>query len=205
MNLARWQKLYRKLEVNSPEGECDSLLAAWSEKHRAYHTLQHLGECLTHLDEHSISLNDRDAAAIELALWYHDAVYKTRASDNERRSADWAVKTLKECGADEELQVLVESLIMATCHGFKPEGHLPQFIVDIDLAILGAGEERFNEYEQQVRQEYRWVPGLLYRRKRSELLQHFLDMPQIYNTPEFSPLEEQARRNLKSSILRLKG
>jgi predicted metal-dependent HD superfamily phosphohydrolase len=52
----------------------------------------------------------------------------------------------------------VYSLIMATRHGEQPQESTHQWVVDIDLAILGAEPERFKEYEKQVRQEYKWVP-----------------------------------------------
>ena len=39
-------------------------------------------------------------------------------------------------------------------------------LIDIDLSILGAPPARFAEYEQQIRAEYAWVPGILFRPKR---------------------------------------
>ena len=80
-----------------------------------------------------------------------------------------------------------------------------RLLVDIDLAILGAAPERFDEYEVQVRQEYAWVPGPLFRRKRREILQGFLDRPCIYTTEPFrTRFELQARSNLQRSVARLK-
>ena len=74
-------------------------------------------------------------------------------------------------------------------------------MVDIDLAILGANCQRFSEYEQQVRQEYHFVPDWLFRHERKKILRHFLKRPQIYATDYFYQLlEKQARANLESTL-----
>jgi predicted metal-dependent HD superfamily phosphohydrolase len=44
----------------------------------------------------------------------------------------------------------------------------------VDLSILGAETPRFDQYEQQVRDEYGWVPGPIYRHKRKAILESFL-------------------------------
>ena len=49
------------------------------------HTLQHISECLSHFEQVQDLLED--ARAVELALWFHDAVYNPKASDNEACSA----------------------------------------------------------------------------------------------------------------------
>jgi predicted metal-dependent HD superfamily phosphohydrolase len=49
-------------------------LLARREPQRRYHTLQHLRECLGHLE--AVLDQVPDPAAIELALWFHDAVYE---------------------------------------------------------------------------------------------------------------------------------
>lgn len=119
---------------------------------------------------------------------------------NEARSADWAVEALARAGADVDVQQRVRALIMATCHHAEPLGDDARLLVDIDLAILGADPARFAEYDAQVREEYRWVPGWLYRRKRREVLAGFLDRPAIYGTERFRErLEGRARENLRNS------
>ena len=79
-----------------------------------------------------------------------------------------------------------------------------ELVVDIDLATLGADEERFEAYDRDVRKEYAWVPGFLYRRKRREVLQAFLERPRIYATnAAHAELEAPARRNLTAALSRL--
>ena len=62
--------------------------------------------------------------------------------------------------------------ILATAHhGTQPDlNHEDdqdlKWVLDIDLGILSADAERFQEYERQIRMEYRHVPLLIYRCKR---------------------------------------
>ena len=74
-------------------------------------------------------------------------------------------------------------------------------VVDVDLSILGREPSDFERYEKAVREEYKWVPGPLFRRKRIAILQSFLDRPVIYGTDYFRELyETQARVNLEWAI-----
>src|SRR5262245_18351172 len=70
----------------------DHLVAAYSEPQRHYHTLRHLDEVLRTVGK----LRDycHDPAAVELAVWFHDAVYDPRGQDNEARSAQLADERL---------------------------------------------------------------------------------------------------------------
>jgi predicted metal-dependent HD superfamily phosphohydrolase len=85
---------------------------------------------------------------------------------------------------------------MATRHDAVPVDADAQLLVDIDLSILGAERERFDEYERQIRAEYAFVPALIFNAKRRQILRSFLDRPRIYSTPAFSVLEATARANL---------
>lgn len=88
-SVERWQQTWSHLGDAPPPGLIEELLAAYGEPHRAYHTVQHLTECFAHLD--SSPRGPRDPASVELALWFHDAIYDTKAADNEARSAECTV------------------------------------------------------------------------------------------------------------------
>ena len=62
------------------------LFCAYTEPHRYYHTLQHIAECLVRF--HTIRHLATNPSEIEVALWFHDAIYDTRRDDNEVRSAE---------------------------------------------------------------------------------------------------------------------
>lgn len=196
---ASWQRTSRNLVVDLPDTLYQQLLAAWSEPQRHYHGLQHLQECIAHLD--AVIGQAQHPGELELAIWLHDAVYMPRLAGNERRSAEWAGRELQAAGAAPEVCQRVEALIMATCHDAIPREPDQQLLVDIDLAILGADPLRFAEYQQQVRAEYHWVPGPLYRVKRRAVLQGFLQRPVIYSTPYFlRHFEQAARHNLQAAL-----
>jgi predicted metal-dependent HD superfamily phosphohydrolase len=100
----------------------------------------------------------------------------------------------------------IRSHIMATRHvGVSPDDD-GRLVVDIDLAILGSDPTRYAEFERDVRKEYRWVPGIVYRRKRAEILQSFIDRPRIYHWEAVHErFEAQARRNVSQAIRALQG
>ena len=203
MEFGRWQSLMARLGLVAHRDTFDALHAAYSEPHRAYHTSEHIAACLRHLDEAADLAGAPDE--IEIALWFHDAVYKTRAKDNERRSARWAGEFLTLAGAPDEVASRVERLIVATEHSTVPRDPDAALLVDIDLAILGSPPDAYRVFETNIRREYKWVPGPLYRRKRAEVLGSFLARPRIYANDRFRDcLEVTARNNLTEAIAGLR-
>ncbi|MBC5766317.1 HD domain-containing protein [Ramlibacter albus] len=205
VTLASWRRMWGELGVPTPDELLfRRLVAAWSEPWRHYHSLQHLRECLELLDA-SRDLAWRPAE-IEMALWFHDAVYEPRRDDNEARSAQWAreaaVAAVLSPGATESICTLV----MATKDHAPSTDCDTQLLLDIDLAILGAAPARFAESTTQVREEYAHVPEPQWREGRARVLQSFLDREQIYGTPQFRAAREQrARENLAASLRTLAG
>lgn len=180
------------------------LVSAYQEPQRKYHTLQHLSECLMLLSQHRGLAVEPDE--VEMALWFHDAIYDAMAHDNEVRSAEWAARELSDAGVSAARIERVVQHILATRHSVLPEGRDQELLVDIDLAILGAERLRFQAFERQVREEYAWVPEPLFRQKRAEVLEGFLGRPQLYRTPALrEALEAQARVNLAGAIAVLRG
>lgn len=196
----RWRRTWSFLDVAPPVRLLAELVAAYAEPHRAYHTLQHLSECFAHRDACPIA--PEDPAALELALWFHDAIYDTKRDDNEVRSAEWARRALADLPVD-RLDRL-EQLILVTRHAADPTTPDQELLLDIDLSILGADAARFEEYEAQVRSEYAWVPEAAYRDARGRILRGFLARPVLFHTADFSQrFEAQARINLRRSLDRL--
>jgi predicted metal-dependent HD superfamily phosphohydrolase len=201
----RWAKLWREIGAKDDGlAVYQELVALYSEPHRHYHNLKHIADCLDEFD--GARHGARHPLAIELAIWFHDAIYAPRAPDNEEKSAELAEKRITEAGGDEELRASVTALVMATkSHGRSAHGSSP-FICDVDLSIFGKPESRFWEYEAQIRKEYDWVPIAIFAAKRSEILEKFLACGRIYSTQQFfDRYEKQARANLQASVQKLRN
>ena len=201
--LARWQSAWRQLGASDADEDLfQRLVACYSEPHRKYHTLQHLNECFAHLE--SVRSIAERPGEVELGLWFHDAIYKTSRKDNEERSAEWARDSARAGGLSEDQANRIFGLVMITKHNAVPVGRDAEVLVDVDLGILGSAPARFDEYEGQVREEYPWVPGPLYRKERRRILQEFANRPTIYRTDYFrAAYEAQARDNIARSLARL--
>ncbi len=200
----RWAATWSSLGLRPDPGLRDALLARLDEPGRYYHTSRHLAECLAEFDRAAPLA--RRPAEVALAIWFHDAIYDPRRTDNEELSAAWARQALTAAGAAPEVVDRVGRLILATRHTVVPADQDARLLADIDLAILGATPERYAEYERQIRQEYAWMPEPAFRAGRSAVLRAFLARESIYCTPHFRDrLEARARHNLLGSLARLEG
>lgn len=184
--------------------ELDNVLERYAEPHRAYHTLRHIEHCLAELDA-AQEIVFFDIRTLELAIWYHDVIYDTKSKGNEEASALLARRVLPGHGFAPDFVQAVSRMITDTAHEDSPiENYNSKLMLDIDLAILGQPEERFDEYEREVRTEYGWVSEEAFRAGRTAILQKFLDRPTLYRLPYFQrKYEAQARKNLARSIEQL--
>jgi predicted metal-dependent HD superfamily phosphohydrolase len=179
------------------------LASRYAEPHRFYHTGQHLAECFERWSE--LRERARHPAEVEVALWFHDAVYDTHSDSNESRSADLALDATQSLGVDAMSAQRIYDLILITRHAMMPVGQDAPLIVDTDLAILGAESVRFVEYEHQVRKEYAWVPENVFRERRAKVLRGFLERPYIFSTDLFrARYESRARENIRQSLAALR-
>ena len=201
----KWIEFWQKLGVkNNPAPYFTELETRYSEPHRAYHNLAHVADCLEEFEP--VKHLARDPLAVEMAIWYHDAVYDPRAKDNEERSAKLATRVGNKISLPSPLNQRVKNLILATKKHDASLDPDAAVLVDVDLSILGRGPRRFDEYENQIRQEYGWVSDEAFAAGRKAVLDSFLTRPVIYSTEIFmNKYEQQARENLKRSIVKLQN
>jgi predicted metal-dependent HD superfamily phosphohydrolase len=205
LDRSRWTGLWNRLGA---QGDGLSIFrgleAAYAEPARAYHTAEHIRDCLAQFDlsRHTARRPDE----VEAAIWFHDAVYLPPASDNEDRSARLAQTSLAEAGAPLEVTQRVAALVLATQHLSIPREPDAALLCDIDLSILGRAPDVFDEFERRIRQEYAWVPEPAYRGARAEILAGFLRRRSIFQTDYFRDrYEAPARANLARIVKELGG
>ncbi|CEJ12957.1 hypothetical protein BN1110_03264 [bacterium YEK0313] len=183
------------------------LSSLYAEPGRFYHGLDHIASLLALARANRARIDDSDA--VEAAIWFHDAVYDAKRSDNEALSAALARERL--AGRCEARRLArIATMIEATA-GHEPPvfgdaaaEHDAALFLDMDLAILGAAPATFDAYEAAVRREYAHVPDADWRAGRAAVLRRFLAREAIYRTAIFrSDREQAARDNLRRSLERL--
>jgi predicted metal-dependent HD superfamily phosphohydrolase len=182
-----------------------ALSAAYREPHRAYHTARHLGACLRLLDVPEVRALAAHVSEVEAAIWFHDAVYDTRASDNEEQSARMLEASLLGAGVADDVVARAAAHVRAT-KDHATDAADGALLVDLDLAILGESPEAFAQFERGIRDEYGWVDEAAYAAGRAAVLRRFEERPWIYATPLFRErYEDKARANLAASLRALSG
>ena len=186
-------------QMQLPETWMNELARRYSEPHRRYHTLTHITELLSLLDE--FELDDRDS--VEAAVWFHDAIYDTHASDNEARSADLAETALRELRFP-NIEAVRAMIVATASHDAAALTRDGRLFLDADLSILGSPPERYREYAEAIRGEYEWVPRPQFAAGRSAILRRLLERPALYLTAEMQArFEAQARENVARELTAL--
>ena len=183
----------------------------YSEHQRAYHTLQHIQQLFGQFEQIKHHLNELNIIA--LAMYYHDVIYEPTRSDNELKSAEFAVDVLGPYLNAEQCQHIYALIMMTANHkinkfdewsGIAKEKNSysdAAYLLDMDLSILGASWPEYEKYAKAVRQEYIHVSMADYCVGRTEVLKGLLAHPKLYLTDHYyEQSETQARDNIKREI-----
>jgi predicted metal-dependent HD superfamily phosphohydrolase len=111
---SEWQSLVETYGATTDlvDRLCNRLVEHYSEKGRAYHNLSHIKALL----DISITCKTdiQNYQAVFFAIWFHDAIYNTKANDNEEQSAELAVQALTQLGIAEDTILPVQKMILAS-------------------------------------------------------------------------------------------
>lgn len=180
--------------------------AGYSEPARAYHNWAHIEAMLAGLDKMS-RMADLDAGQrdeIELAIFFHDAVYDPLLKDNEAQSASlFRQMAAKHGDFATESAGRVADMIGATAEHKPGADPAEQVLLDLDLAVLGSSAETYRDYVSAVRREYAFVSDSDWRAGRAAVMRRFLERQHIYQTSQMATREPAARANIENEIKNL--
>jgi predicted metal-dependent HD superfamily phosphohydrolase len=179
----------------------EELLDRWGEQHRRYHTPTHLLAVLEALDVLLDPPDDALRRPVLLAAWFHDAVYQGAAGDDERASADLAVKRLAGLIPSSEVRE-VERLVLLTIGHDPAEGdRAGQLLCDADLAVLGGSESEYQGYAAAVREEYAHIPDAAFIEGRRSVLTQLIALDPLFRTATGRQRwADRALRNLRHEL-----
>ncbi len=174
------------------------LRSAYMESHRHYHSIAHIQDCMHSLDTVREALDDPDA--VELALYFHDAVYRIGAADNEARSADMAASLLRH-GMDDARLERIQTLILDTRHNGAASSVDGQYLADVDLCAFGRPWAQFALDLPLLRAEAPHLSDETFHRGRNGFLRRFIERGYIFQSPLFRQRHEaQARANVLQAL-----
>lgn len=189
----------------------EDLLRRWADPARRYHSTTHLVELFWGLEEieEAGEVSAEDATVGRIAGWLHDAVYDPTAPPgrNEAESVELAARLLPTVALTPAAVSRVASLVRMT-DGHKlaavDDDALAAAFHDADLVIFAATAERFDAYDDLVREEYAHVPEDAFRDGRRAILEDFLGRDRLYATDHaHAQWDGPARVNLRRAVDRL--
>ena len=139
-----------------------ALVAAWSEPHRTYHSVQHLRDILDRVEELGPYADDPDS--VRLAAWYHDSIY-AGLPDDEERSARRAEQELSRLGVAPDTVNEVARLVRLTItHDPAAGDRNGEVLSDADLAPLAVSRDLYQLNSAAIRAEYPHIPDEVFRK-----------------------------------------
>ncbi|CAM4111564.1 MULTISPECIES: hypothetical protein [Flavobacterium] len=173
---------------------------AYSQKKRYYHNLTHLENMMLSFNKYQSEIQMKNEVCY--AIFYHDIVYNAKKTDNELKSAEFALSILpKEVTIN---RTLVFDMIVATKQHQQNENKDTNWLIDFDLEILAKDWDNYKAYYEQIRKEYKIYPDFLYKPGRKKALQHFLESTNLFQTETYRTLyETKARENIRKEIAQL--
>ena len=146
-----------------------------------------------------------DPAAVRLAAWFHDAVYRGEPGADEENRALLAELVLARLSWRPERVAEVGRLVRLTAdHGGIAGNDLNAAVLaDADLAVLASAGPEYEAYTRAVQQEYAHVPDDLFAAGRAQILTRLLRSGSLFRTPAARRWTARAEANLMAELAAL--
>ncbi len=208
------------------------ILNAYNEINRFYHTADHLVYSFDILDKLFPTLEVDIAPSVEMALWFHDYYYDEKPDGERRsaikaikilnelgayHSGSFKDYLLDRTTYDKNGEVIEKEMpkpsskfflnlfdmICRTNHQDSEFVDRPtRILLDVDLAILAADENIYDEYAKNIRKEYSWCLDKDYYEGRKFVLNNFLNR-HLFRTKECEDagFEKRAKGNIRRELV----
>lgn len=191
--LNRWVKLFPHTSLDRSLQVFDTLWQLYGQSTRRYHGIAHIAASLKVRDRYFPNA-DR---AVELAIWFHDAIYVAGDPDNEQLSGMLAEMCLTYLGEPAEVRAEVRKMIECTKHHIG-HTHNEDILCDIDLEPLSLPSDEYSQNTAELRLEYRAYGDAIWHAGRLSFIDRLLERGAIFQTDGMREwLEAKARDNLK--------
>lgn len=198
------------VSVFLPEKIVQQAIARYDEPWRFYHNRSHFDDLIARLSMASkdgVEIHD-GIAAIGFCAW-HDSIYDPQAAHgrNEVLSALLCDTQMPLIAPMQSVHASRTTILSTVGHWLpdpddSPDGAL---LLDVDLSVLGADQQAFDNYDANIQMEYSHVGELKYRQGRIKVLETFLTRDRLFLTEwAHAKWESAARENLTRTIERLK-
>jgi len=176
------------------------LLDRWGEEHRKYHGRTHLLAVLEALD---LLTDPADPPhTVVLAAWFHDAVYRGVAGQDEEESARLAEDRLSKAGLPAgDVDEVARLVRLTSDHRPDPGDDDGALLCDADLSILGSEPEPYARYVAAVREDYAHIGDSDFAVGRAAVVRRLLDLDPLFHSERARELWlDAAHRNLRGEL-----
>ncbi|TAP41901.1 DUF4031 domain-containing protein [Arthrobacter sp. S39] len=176
------------------------LLDRWGEEHRKYHGRTHLLAVLEALD--LLAEPAAPPRIVQLAAWFHDAVYRGAAGQDEEDSARLAEERLAHAGLpDADVEEVARLVRLTSEHRPEPGDDDGALLCDADLSVLGGEPEPYARYVAAVREDYAHIGDADFAAGRAAVVRHLLELDPLFHSARARELWlDAARRNLRGEL-----
>ncbi|QPK81042.1 hypothetical protein G7Y41_08360 [Schaalia sp. ZJ405] len=190
--------------------EARDLADHWCTPDRHLHTIRHLIDMLTRIDEIADTAHDPDI--LRISAWYHGAFlnkslevkFKNPSNWQSTRCIDHAHNRLTTLGVDSDIVARIDELIaFLTRHRAPRSDSDAQVVVDADLAVLASSPQDYKKFREKLRLELDDLDELTYLTGRRALVKTLLSYDPLYQSPLGDTWEAPARANLEVELTKI--
>ena len=172
--------------------KCDIniVLSMWNESHRSWHTLNHLNDLISQINENKSKYSEKEYEKLLITSIFHDCVYEPVNNDNEEKSANFFM----ECCTNKDNSDILEirQIILDTkTHNYNSK--LSESFNNYDMNIVERDYDQLLEWENGISEEYKFT-GDKYKESRLQFLESILNK-YPHNTENLLKLIKYVKNN----------